>query len=364
MLKSLLRSRMLLFLVLVALLIRLFSTREDWVERYYTYGLYPYLSVALRYLIGWIPFSLGDALYFLAGFFLLLKFIKVILLLVQRRFRSVIRWETLWKYLSLLLWVYIIFNIGWGLNYNRQGIASQLDIEVKAYNAEDVWALAGVMHQRLNFYAARVDSVKRQELERNRILFGQAAADFEKVSRQYPFLRYNHNSLKPSLYGTAGKYFGYTGYYNPFTAESQIKTSIPVFVKPFVTNHEIAHGLGYAKENEANFVSWLACKNSDDVHFRYSAYYEMFHYAFVQSLRTHYRDSALALYKTLHPRVTADLHTEREYHKSTRNVIEPLISDFYDQYMKLNNQPKGKITYSEVTAWLIGYMKKYGAHSL
>jgi hypothetical protein len=40
------------------------------------------------------------------------------------------------------------------------------------------------------------------------------------------------------------------------------------------------------------------------------------------------------------------------------------MSDFYDSYLKMNNQPKGKATYNEVVAWLIAYMKKYGAQAL
>jgi hypothetical protein len=37
---------------------------------------------------------------------------------------------------------------------------------------------------------------------------------------------------------------------------------------------------------------------------------------------------------------------------------------FYDGFLKMNNQPKGKETYNEVVAWLIAYMKRYGEEAI
>jgi hypothetical protein len=45
-------------------------------------------------------------------------------------------------------------------------------------------------------------------------------------------------------------------------------------------------------------------------------------------------------------------------------VVEPFVSVFYDNYLKMNNQPKGNRTYNEVTSWLISYLKKYGAEAI
>ena len=49
-----------LVLVVLALLIHLFSLHPSLVERFYTNGIYPPVSRVLRYLLGWIPFSVGD----------------------------------------------------------------------------------------------------------------------------------------------------------------------------------------------------------------------------------------------------------------------------------------------------------------
>ncbi|MDT9120845.1 DUF3810 family protein, partial [Escherichia coli] len=88
----------------------------------------------------------------------------------------------------------------------------------------------------------------------------------------------------------------------PYSGEGQVNTTIPRFLEPYVTTHEIAHQLGYAKENEANFVAFLVCRAYDNSAFRYSLYYDFYHYAIVEVYR---RDTALgkSFQEKLHPQV-------------------------------------------------------------
>jgi hypothetical protein len=160
-----------------------------------------------------------------------------------------------------------------------------------------------------------------------------------------------------------GRYFGFTGYYNPFTGEAQLKTDVPVFTKPFIVCHEIGHQLGYAKENEANFSSYLAGRVSDNVEFRYSVYYDMYSYA-MSDLFVYNRPCFIELKESEHPQVKKDNKTYREYLQRSKNAVEPVMSLAYDRYLKMNNQPRGKEAYNEVVGWLMAYLKKYGKEAL
>jgi len=223
--------------------------------------------------------------------------------------------------------------------------------------------LTHTLADRLNMYAAQLDTNGRKALNNNKVLFQQAVAVYGTTARIYPFLQYQVPSIKPSLYSSIGHLFGFTGYYNPFTGEAQVKTNVPSFLKPFIVAHEMAHQLGYAKENEANFVGYLACRSSADIQFQYSVYFELFWYAANDLYR---KDSAKAKYykSILHPQVLRDYQALRQYLLQTDNFIEPYISKVYDEYLKWNSQPKGKRTYNEVIAFLIAYQKKYGIHSI
>lgn len=357
-------DRTLIALFLLAVLIRALAFSERLVERWYSNGVYPVVSKAMRTVTGWLPFSVGDWLYVAAALWLVRKAWRFITLVRQKRLRREVGWVTFRKYVKTALVIYTVFQTFWGLNYSRQGIAPQLGMDVQAYTPSEAMALTAILQRRLNSYAASVDSAKRTAYNNNSLLFQNAVASYQTLSETHPFLTYGSTSLKPSLFTAIGHYFGFTGYYNPFTAEAQIKTSIPVFLKPFVATHEMAHQLGYAKENEASFVGYLACEYSTDVQFIYSGYFEVYREALAVCRAYYGKGVSDSIAKGVHPRVRQDLADLRQYLISVQNPVEPFVSGAYDKYLKLNNQPKGKGTYNEVVGHLIAYTRKFGAEAL
>jgi len=63
--------------------------------------------------------------------------------------------------------------------------------------------------------------------------------------------------VKATLFNLLADYVGFTGYFNPFTAEGQVRTDMPGLELPFVACHETAHMLGFASESEANLIGYL-----------------------------------------------------------------------------------------------------------
>jgi hypothetical protein len=242
-------------------------------------------------------------------------------------------------------------------------MAAQLQLDVKLYTVQDLDTLTATIQSRLNQYATMVDSTKREAMNKNHVLFNEGVAAYREIKKTMPYLVYQNPSVKPSMFSHIGHYFGFTGYYNHFTGEAQIKTTAPFFIKPFVTTHEIGHQLGYAKENEANFVAFFAGRSSANPEFRYSVYFEMYLYAIRDLSR---KDSSKASeYKAqLHPQVKKDSEELIAYLIRSENPVEPWVTRFYDEFLKMNNQPKGKMTYNEVVAWLIAYQKKFGREAI
>lgn len=117
--------------------------------------------------------------------------------------------------------------------------------------------------------------------------------------------------------------------------------------------------MGYAKENEANFVAFLSSRQSADRDFLYSVYYNLYHYA-VREVNSRDTIAAMSFRKRLHPQVLRDNEELKAYFISTQNRIEPLVTRFYDQFLKWNNQKAGVQTYNQVVALLIAYGKKFG----
>lgn len=350
-------------LILLSILIKWASWYPGWVERNYSLGLYPWLARVQRFLFGWIPFSLGDLLYALLILLILYKTFQLCRILVRRKMSRAYFTRGLQQVIFFFLLLYVSFNLLWGLNYDRRGIAYQLNLDVKPYSLEDLDTLTQALMNRVNHYASSVTEAQRDSFNRKKILFEGATSAYAALAKQYPFLAYRPPSLKPTLYSYAGNYLGFQGYYNPFTGEGQVNTTVPRFLEPFVATHEIAHQLGYARENEANFVGYLACRYYEEPAFRYSAYYDMYNYAVSEVFR---RDTALGrrFQDSVHGQVRRDQEAFTAFYKKYRNPVEPIVMWGYGQFLKANRQPAGKRSYNQVVAWLVAYYKRYGVGAL
>lgn len=350
-------------LILLTLLIRLLVYFPDWVEQYYSQGFFPRLAQLQRLMLGWVPFSFGDLLY---GFLLLAFLYQLFQLLyglIRKRFTRGSLAELLKRIFFLLLLGYVGFNLLWGLNYNRPPLADRLRMQLTTPAPAELDTLALDLLRGLDRYAPLVSPAQRDSFNRKKRLFNGAVEAYGYLPTESNPLRYYYPSIKPSIFSYPGNYLGFQGYYNPFTGEAQVNTTIPSFLEPFVTAHEIAHQLGYAREQEANFMAVLACDRSPEPAFRYSMYFDLFLYTLGEiSLQDttrakQYLEAAPAQVKT-------DIATYRHFMRLHRNPLERVIMWLYDEFLRANNQPNGKYTYSEVVSWVIAYRRTFGRTSL
>ena len=355
-------TKPLLFLLAAAVIVKVFTFSGHLVEAGFATGVYPYMAVILRFLTGWLPFSAGDVLYAAAAIWLLVRLVKLLGLLFKRK----ATWRGflygVGKTAIKLLCLYLVFNVLWGLNYYRQGISYQLKLGEGKYSTQDLQRLTDTLVVRVN-NSRRLLGDSSFSYPPNRQVFTAATQAYDSVALTYPFLRYRAKSIKPSLYGNFNNYLGFLGYYNPFTGEAQVNTTVPVYVQPFTTCHELGHQLGYAKENEANFAGVLSAKSSTDSAFRYALYFDLYSYA----IRDLYRrdTSQVAFFRNqLLPGVRADYANLRTFYQRYTNPFEPYIRKAYANYLKANEQPMGMMSYNEVVAMVIAYIRKNGNDSI
>lgn len=350
------KSLWIIILLLIGL-IKFFSADRSRVEAIYTSKIYFWFSNTLRFLFGWLPFSVGDILYLLAGFWIIYRIVKNIFLVFEKKVTKKI---LLKKFLNLLLifaFIYVVFNIFWGINYNREGIAYQLKLKDLHYDTADLILLQNNLIAKVN--ASKNAIIKSQKVYPSKTnLIIEAKKSYVEAAKTFPFLQYRNISVKSSFFGTPGDYLGFTGYYNPFTGEAQINTTVPPFLQPYIATHEMAHQLGYAKEDEANFVGYLAAVNSTDTLFHYSAYFDLFLYT---NREVYYFDSVASIkaVQQLIPGVREDIRELRKFDLDHQSFLEPAITWMYGNYLKLNNQPKGMHSYNAVVGMLIAYYKKF-----
>lgn len=360
---GLMKSKSWVFLILSAIIIKWASLYSGFIEKYYSNGIYPIISRVQRILFGWIPFSVGDLFYGFLWLIIIYKTGQLIQIIRKRRMNRQYLVSGLQQMIFFFLFVYVLFYLLWGLNYNRKGIGGHLGLKITRYSTAESDSLVRMLAERTNQCAKEFLASEKKSLNRKRNLFAETREAYDSAAKHYPFLKYETKSLKPSLFSYLGNYLGFQGYYNPFSGEGQVNTTIPQVLEPFVSCHEVGHQIGYAKENEANFAGFLAAKSSPSPYFRYSVYFDMFNYA----VRDLWKRDSLAAKKylgQLDTLVRKDRQELRDFFLRHRNPLEKVVAWGYGEYLKANNQPAGKDAYDEVVGWLIAYYKRFGLEAL
>ncbi|PKA83785.1 uncharacterized protein DUF3810 [Ulvibacter sp. MAR_2010_11] len=348
------RTRLILtFLLPVQIIVlQILKNFPEFVETYYSRGLYPVLSKMSRYLFGWIPFSLGDVFYLL-----------IAILALRWVFKNYNRlWkEPVWFFMDItatLSIVYFVFNILWGLNYYRIPLHTSLDLasdyttEELISTTERLIAKSNEMHRQLGY----ADTVKIELPYTQKEMFQKSIDGYQKLENEFPNLAYSPRSIKKSGWSLGLTYMGYSGYYNPFSGEAQVNNLIKTYKFPVVSCHEEAHQIGYARENEANFIATLATLHNDDPYIQYAGYIFALRYCINELARRDLEKYEETL-TTINPGILESYKEMRDFWASYANPFETFSKLFWDQFLKANNQSNGIMSYSYMVALVVNYFE-------
>lgn len=340
-----------LFLVVQIIGLQLLSYFPERVEKYYSTGLYVGISKTFRFSLGWIPFSVGDIFYsavvILAVRWLVLNLKKI----------KIQPFHFLLDITSAFSVVYLLFHMSWGLNYYRNPLHETLGLE-KDYTEEQLLKTtrflikqANQMHLNLGY----ADSSRVQIPYTQKEIIQKSINGYQNLSEYFPKLNYPPASVKNTGWSEMLSYMGNSGYFNPFSHEAQINALIPMIHYPVVVAHEQAHQLGFAAENEANFLGYLASIHNEDPYFKYTGTVFALRYC----LNDIYRKNPDLFYEVicdLHTGIRQNMQELQEFWQNYHGVIEKLSEGFFDVFLKANNQSDGIKTYSYVVALIVNYL--------
>ena len=341
------------FLLFQIILLKIIPYFPEMVEQYYSNGLYSLLSKFERIILGKIPFSIGDILYFM------LIVLGLKWLLKKRK-----TWKLEWKNntLSILSFIsvfYFFFHLLWGLNYYRQPLFEKMAIE-RDYSDADLLAFTKKIIAKTNAIQNQLtknDSAKVVVPYSQEQLFQMNIEGYKSLSTKYPFFEYKNPSIKKSLFSLPLTYMGFGGYLNPFTNEAQVNYLGPIYSFPMTTNHEMAHQMGFASESECNFIGFLASVKNDDLYIQYSGYSMALRYCL-----GNWQDRDVAVFKellkTVNPGILKNYKESELFWKQYDTIIDKGFHAFYDQFLKVNQQKDGIESYSKFVNLMVNYYKE------
>ena len=340
-----------IFLVVQIILVQILRLFPEFVERYYSNGFYLLIAKISRSLLGWIPFSVGDLIYFIVGFFILKWIISL--------FGRLKTWRKIGLELCMgLSMFYFLFHILWAFNYYREPLFEKMNIE-KEYSDADLLRFTKAMIEQTNAIQVAITKNPNIKVENDlnqEAIFKISTDGYQNLAKKHSFFTYKNPSIKKSLISVPLSYMGFSGYLNPFTNEAQVNDRVPMVNFPFTVCHEMAHQIGYASESEANFIGFLAVVQNENLYFKYAGYSSALRYC----LRNwEARDPALGkqLLAEINPGVIQNYKDSAEHWRTYETFIEDGFKLFYDNFLKANQQEDGLESYSKFLNLLINYSK-------
>ncbi|WP_395050629.1 DUF3810 domain-containing protein [Flavobacterium sp.] len=341
-----------LFLLIQILFLKTIAFFPEFVERFYSNGLYVLVSKISRVTLGKIPFSVGDIIYGI-----------VILYILKSIWNTRKKWKLEWKnkvlkILSVLSVVYFLFHFLWAMNYYRQPLFEKMNIE-RDYTDADLLTFTKKLIAKTNEIQTQItknDSLKVVFPYSNEQVFEMNLNGYKTLSDQYPFFTYTNPSIKKSLFSLPLTYMGFGGYLNPFTNEAQVNYLMPMYNSPTTSCHEMAHQMGFASESECNFIGFMASVKNDNLCFKYSGYSFALRYClgnwYVRNEKIYDQ-----LLKTVHPGILKNYQESEDFWRQYDTFIDKGFHIFYDNFLKMNQQKDGMESYSKFVNLIVNYYK-------
>ncbi|MFD2824262.1 DUF3810 domain-containing protein [Lacinutrix iliipiscaria] len=331
-------------------IVKLLSNYPEFIENYYSNGLYPVISNLFRFTLGWIPFSFGDLFY-------AFSIIYIFRWLLKNR-RRIIKDTKKWliDVFAAVSIIYFAFHLFWALNYYRMPLHKNLNLKAD-YTTNQLINVTKQLIEKsntLHLQLSKSDTLKVDFPYTKTEILKQVPLGYSSLEKDFPHLSYNFKSIKQSLFSLPLTYMGFSGYLNPLTNEAHVDALIPSYKFPTTASHEVAHQLGYAAENEANFIGFLASTHHNDLFFKYSGYTFGLRHCLIEIYR---RDAVIynELIQSINPGILKNYQEVQEFWDSYQNPSELFFKIGYSTFLKANNQKDGMKSYSYVVALIVNY---------
>lgn len=332
-------------------------------EIIYAKHIYRWLSQIISTITGILPFSLAEMMIIAIPVLFLVLLIRFIIIFVaekEKRRDTVLR--ALLNTLCTGSVVLFLFTILAGINYYRYPFSSYSELIIQASSLEELYMLTDDLVQEANELRQQIAQTDEEGVFDLSISYYQLAKEadlaFELLAEEYPILGGYYGAPKPVLLSELMSRTEITGIFIPFTMEANVNVHVPDYSIPATMLHELAHLRGFMREDEANFLSYLAGMKSDNVEIRYSCTMLALTIA-GNALYNQDYDLYAQIRKQYSEDVLKDIRANSSYWQQYEDTVVSTISKkVNDTYLKANAQTDGVKSYGRMLDLLLAKYRK------
>ena len=309
-------------------------------------------------------FSVGEKLIIL-GIILLVAGILIFLLgfikhqglkLLRRRYWNIISW--------IFVFVFLIQTSNCFILYHASTFASKYinTANEQEYGFEELYNLREHIVAKLNNLSTQFERDNNGEIIFDGDLYSECIESMKQLGKKYPSLAGYYPQPKKIYFSNIMSQQYLSGIFFPFTLEANYNTDMYITNMPYTICHELAHLKGYIYEDEANFIAFMACIQSDNLFFQYSGYLNVLNYVSNDFKRNaskeEWNSRTLVTEEVASDNIFLTPAAWEKVNKTSpfrTETVETISNTFLDGNLKLNGIKDGIQSYSRVVQLLIYY---------
>lgn len=345
----------LLIIAAVSLSFHIITRYSTSISDFFNFSISNFIRGLLAVITSVVPFSLGETVVIILPVLMLVLLVTVIIKpLSDKAFSKVI-----YRLSVLVVGLYSLFVISLAPAYGSSTADVLFDITDAPLSKEELKTAAFILSEKTNSLADEINysygSFSKMDTDLDG-LTDKLLDAYDSLEDKYEFIGNFKSRLKPIALSEPMTYTHISGVYTYYTGESNLNTNFPDYTIPFTAAHEMAHQRGFARENEANFVAFLVCLESNDPYIRYSGYLNMLEYVNGPLYSVSPQDYFDVL-RSLDIRVRCELVEYSEffdkYRESTASKVSGTIND---TYLKSQGIEEGEKSYGLVVDLAVNYI--------
>lgn len=366
------KKRVWVYIILVVLVLGLNVTAWNSTAfcDFYIKNIFPIWVNTYGRVTGIFPISLGE--YMLVAGVVCVFLVPVALLLCL--IRKVRRFAV--GYLRFFAWglalVCLVMTLNCTILYHASTFSEQYlpeEIAEREYTLDQLIAVRNHVVAQCNAYSALMERDEAGNIVYDGDMQGEAIKSMQNLGKTYEQLDGYYPRPKPLA---ASDFFSQqymTGYYFPFSMEANYNDVMYLMNLPATMCHELAHLRGYIFEDEANFIGFLACVQSEDIVFQYAGYLSVLNYLDNDFYRAIGRDSERYFEQE---RILAQVSVDNVYVTQDEwdrinakavvdtETVDEISDTFTDTTLKVNGVEDGMLSYNRVVRLLLQWYDSQG----
>lgn len=260
--------------------------------------------------------------------------------------------------------VFFVMTLNCTLLYHATPLVANYEKDKREYTVSELELLRNYVVSQCNAYSGMMERDEQGNLLYRPDMQEGARNSLHNIAEAYPNLAGYYPNVKHMFFSDLMSQAYMEGYYFPFSMEANCNDNMYIANYPEVYCHELSHLHGYIYEDEANFLSFLACVRSGDAFFEYSGYLGVLYYldnAYWESIG---QDS---LRYAGQPVICGNVYydktflTESQWEKVEKaavvstETLDRISDSFTDKTLQLNGVEEGIASYGEVVELLLWY---------